>query len=119
MTNCVAAPGQVRLSDAEVHDILKAITIASEKSGVRWELVAIFGSRTDLSKKGGDIDLYVKVDSTTSADSVYVLKQKFRMELCDRLGNQKFDLVIDNALDPSTFIKSIVIPEKVDLWLNQ
>ena len=53
----------------------------------------IFGSRTDLSKKGGDIDIYIK---TSKKDNILKSKIAFLREFDKKFGEQKVDLLIDN-----------------------
>lgn len=55
--------------------------------------VYLFGSRTDDTKKGGDIDLYIETDITTG-----ILNRKLKMlgALQKVLGDQKIDIVINN-----------------------
>ncbi len=54
----------------------------------------IFGSRVDLAKKGGDIDLYIE---TIEPDIHVVQKQKnnFLDALHDAIGYQKIDIIIN------------------------
>jgi hypothetical protein len=53
----------------------------------------LFGSRVDLNKKGGDIDLYVETDmiNYTIASNK---KLNFLVELKKNIGDQKIDLVL-------------------------
>ncbi|WP_297092274.1 nucleotidyltransferase domain-containing protein [uncultured Draconibacterium sp.] len=57
--------------------------------------VSLFGSRTDDSKKGGDIDLFIK----NKDESLLTLERKihFLAELKAKIGEQKIDVVFDNA----------------------
>jgi predicted nucleotidyltransferase len=51
--------------------------------------VFLFGSRVDDSKKGGDIDLYIK----TEAANDFSHKIKFLVALEQQIGEQKIDVV--------------------------
>ena len=51
--------------------------------------VFLFGSRVDETKKGGDIDLYIK----TNAGNDLTHKIKLLVELEKKLGEQKIDIV--------------------------
>jgi len=51
--------------------------------------VLLFGSRVDDSKKGGDIDLYIK----TEAGNDFPHKIKFLVALEQQIGEQKIDVV--------------------------
>jgi len=55
--------------------------------------VRIFGSRADMNKRGGDIDIYIE---TTKNEKIIELKLKMLGELQDKLGEQKFDIIINN-----------------------
>lgn len=53
--------------------------------------VKIFGSRTDLNKKGGDIDIYIK---TKLDHDILKAKISFLREFEKRFGDQKVDLIV-------------------------
>lgn len=59
--------------------------------------IYLFGSRVDDSKKGGDIDLYVKVDNFD--DTLYEKKREFLFELKEIIGEQKIDLILSKDKD--------------------
>ncbi len=61
--------------------------------------VSLFGSRVDDTKKGGDIDLYIK----TKMGNELTHKIKFLVALEQKLGEQKIDVVI--AEDQSRLIE--------------
>jgi predicted nucleotidyltransferase len=65
-------------------------------------VVYLFGSRTDNSAKGGDIDLMVLSDSID-------LKSKTRIlwGLYENIGLQKIDLLINSFNDDSPFVQLI------------
>ena len=79
----------MRLEDYEIRAIKDAIYKMDSKAAVY-----LFGSRVDDTKKGGDIDLLVlsqrldKIDGWTIKD-----------EICDKIGQQKIDIVITNDTD--------------------
>lgn len=54
--------------------------------------VRIFGSRTDLSQKGGDIDVYIK---TSKENDILNRKLAFLREFEKKFGRQKVDLIIE------------------------
>ena len=54
--------------------------------------IYLFGSRTDLSQKGGDIDLYLIVDNKTD---LFEKKLKFLSRVKRILGDQKIDIVFN------------------------
>jgi len=51
--------------------------------------VYLFGSRTDLHKRGGDIDLLILSSLITEKD-----RRGLKLKLYDKLGEQKIDLLI-------------------------
>lgn len=56
--------------------------------------VFIFGSRTDMTQKGGDIDIYIQ---TTKKEAILKAKLAFLREFEKRFGEQKVDLLVDNG----------------------
>lgn len=55
--------------------------------------VLLFGSRTDDSARGGDIDLYIESE-ITDPDALVEAKLQALADLHNALGEQKIDLVI-------------------------
>lgn len=53
----------------------------------------LFGSRTDLNKKGGDIDLYIETNETNYEKAV-CKKLDFLCALKKEIGDQKIDVVL-------------------------
>jgi len=53
--------------------------------------VYLFGSRTDDHKRGGDIDLYLEIDPS---DEWFMRRIQLAVDLENRLGEQKIDLVV-------------------------
>ncbi len=62
--------------------------------------IYLFGSRTDDSKKGGDIDLYLVVKNH---DNLFEKKIKFLSRVKMELGEQKIDIVFN--LDDTRLIE--------------
>jgi aminoglycoside 6'-N-acetyltransferase len=79
-----------RISIAEAVALECAFTKYFQENDRLW----IFGSRTDLQKKGGDIDLYIETYAT-SAEAAYQMKVKFLSAFSDAIGEQKIDLVLN------------------------
>jgi predicted nucleotidyltransferase len=56
--------------------------------------VYLFGSRTDTSRRGGDIDLLIVLPHTLGADQRLDVRLKILAELHRRLGERKVDLIL-------------------------
>ena len=56
--------------------------------------VRIFGSRADLNRKGGDIDIYIK---TKKKKDILLFKIAFLRDFEKQHGEQKIDLVIETS----------------------
>ncbi len=106
----------VRLSEREFEGILQA---SKAVFGNKLLRIVLFGSRADLKKAGGDIDLAFEV-SGGPLDKHAILRE-LRVDLCARLGEQKFDLLIISD-DPSANTEresnfyGIVKPEGKIIW---
>jgi len=100
---------KVRLTEEQVKAIKEAVReVAGE--GAR---VFVFGSRADLSKKGGDIDLLVRVLHPLSDDERFEMKRRVFVELCKRLGERKIDLLVTD--EPRSPIEKIAMKEGVEI----
>jgi len=73
--------------------------------------IYLFGSRIDDSKRGGDIDLYVKSEELIA--NKFKKKIDFLVELENRIGEQKVDLIINN--DSNRLIEEIALSEGIKL----
>ncbi|QWK19824.1 MAG: nucleotidyltransferase domain-containing protein [Hydrogenobacter thermophilus] len=86
---------KVRLSKEEVEtikSIVKKYDPAAE--------ILIFGSRTDLTKRGGDIDMLI-----VSGKIDYRIRRKIRVDLQLALGDRKVDLIITDDPEKNEFTK--------------
>jgi predicted nucleotidyltransferase len=57
-------------------------------------VVYLFGSRTDDTKKGGDIDLYIQLPHEPEPENLIMQKAEFLGKLDLLLGEQKIDVLI-------------------------
>jgi len=64
--------------------------------------VYLFGSRTDDSAKGGDIDLLVQLDKPVNEKERKILKLVARLQI--RLGDQPIDVLVQ---DPETVLQPV------------
>lgn len=92
----------MRLKEQEIEAIKKVTkTIFGEKA-----LIRLFGSRTDDSLKGGDIDLLIDCNQNISLSEQYRLKIRFLVELKKIVGDQKIDVLIDGG-QRQNFVQTI------------
>lgn len=81
---------KVRLSSNDLDAIINLFHQHFLQDDKLW----IFGSRTDLTRKGGDIDLYVETNAE-SADKAIKMKANYLWDLEKKIGEQKVDLVLN------------------------
>ena len=106
---------EVRLTAREKEGIRTAVEGACARTGVSWKRISLFGSRVDLLAKGGDIDLYVEIDALPDRDPG-TFARALCLEIQDRLGERKIDLVVDDGARDLGAFGQIVKQTKVDLW---
>lgn len=80
----------MRLSEFEIESIK---SVACEVWGSET-IIYLFGSRTDDSKKGGDIDLFVDLEAEQEPKKIMLQKAEFLGKLDILLGEQKIDLLV-------------------------
>lgn len=78
----------MRLTDTEVMAIREAVREVDTQAQTY-----LFGSRTDDSKRGGDIDLLIVSGKMNAAD-----RRRLKLRLYDRIGEQKIDVVLAHDL---------------------
>ena len=111
---------KIRLSDSEIQSIISATTSVLRLKGFEPKEISIFGSRTSLEKKGGDIDLYILLKNTSKKNrteqNINGLKRELRISLEDRLGEQKIDIILDDGVCELGSFKEVIRSTKVILW---
>ncbi len=80
---------KVRLKEFEIKAILELFATYFLPSDHIW----LFGSRANMSKRGGDIDLYI--ETSLPAAQAFDKRLNFQVDLCDLIGDQKIDVVIN------------------------
>lgn len=85
----------MRLKQYEINTIKANFTNTFQEGEV-----FLFGSRTNDSKRGGDIDLFLEVVNRTD---LFEKKIKFLAKLKRALGDQKIDIVFNE--DPNRLIE--------------
>jgi len=73
---------------------LDAIILAFRNTFADTDHLWIFGSRIDLTARGGDIDLYIET-SNADIDDVIVRKSKMITSIWRAIGEQKVDVVLN------------------------
>lgn len=81
---------QVRLEDFQLQTILNSFNAHFLPDDHLW----IFGSRVELYKRGGDIDLYIETKCANAKDA-YERETRFISEIWDKIGEQKIDIVMN------------------------
>ncbi|MFA4922697.1 MAG: nucleotidyltransferase domain-containing protein [Ignavibacteriaceae bacterium] len=84
----------MRLKEFEIEAIKSSVKKYDENSRV-----FLFGSRTDDTKKGGDIDILIISDKIKNKEI-----RKIRLGIFDLIGEQKID-IISSPLLSSAFIE--------------
>ena len=89
----------MRLSDFERSAIK---TLATQFYGQQAKVI-LFGSRVDDTKKGGDIDVFIE----TPLESGIKDKLNFLVQLENKIGEQKIDLIVKSKNSPNKAIFDI------------
>lgn len=71
-----------------------AISQAAAETLPSGALVSLFGSRTDDTRKGGDIDLLVETQQSIPAEQWVAQRSRFVASIWRRLGEQRIDVVL-------------------------
>lgn len=87
----------MRINKNEIR-IIKSSILSKDKNAK----VFLFGSRTDDSKKGGDIDILILSDKISFVDIIDI-----KVSIFKHLEEQKIDIVVAKRLDENPFIKKI------------
>ena len=85
----------MRITEHQKNVIIDAVKNADPNAKV-W----LFGSRVDDSKKGGDIDIAVFSEIINKNVMQEIQIRRF---ICDRIGEQKIDIVTTNSRKEAIF----------------
>ena len=93
----------VRLTDSQILEI----RLAFQESFLNNDKLWLFGSRSNLQKKGGDIDLYVETDLDIT--NVLAAKLAFARRLFLAFDDRKIDIVVryKNAKEQEIYQQAI------------
>ena len=94
----------MRLTEDERRDI----TVAASAVLPRGCRVSLFGSRTDDSKRGGDVDLLVEFPVIPSASELVRLRSLLTVQLYRRMGERRIDIVMT---DMGTADERLIVSE--------
>lgn len=86
-----------------------ALEVAFRESFLPQDQLWIFGSRADLTKKGGDIDLYIETNA--NLDEGVMKQSHFWSKLQQLLGEQQIDIVL-NIINNSKILPIYEIAKK-------
>jgi len=84
----------MRITEHEKDTIIEAVKNIDPDAKI-W----LFGSRTDDHKKGGDIDIGILSSKVDVMEEIAI-----RQNICDRIGDQKIDLVVSKDGQQAFFI---------------
>lgn len=85
----------IRINPSEIESIVSLFKMFFDGKDHLW----IFGSRVDLKKKGGDIDLYIETH-ISDVQEVNKAKIDFLAKLYHAIGDQKIDVIINRVSHP-------------------
>lgn len=85
--------------DSHIQKIIKQSILHADENAE----VYLYGSRTDDSKKGGDIDILVISDKISLNEKLKILNDIF-----SQIEEQKIDLLIAKNKNESAFVKYIL-----------
>ena len=92
--NVSITPQAVRLKPDEIKKIKEAVHEYDKEAGIY-----IFGSRADLTKKGGDLDILV-----ISRRILPIQRRFIKINMYKMLGEQKIDIIVTEEIN-SPFLK--------------
>ena len=95
----------MRIKEYEKDVIVEAVKTMDKDARV-W----LFGSRVNDAKKGGDVDIAIFSDKINKE---VMTKIKVRRFICDRIGEQKIDIVTTS--DGKEAIFKLAVAEGIEL----
>lgn len=104
--------GEFRLSTKEAIEL----EIAFKKVFLEQDKLYIFGSRANIYKTGGDIDLYIETHEK-SVEQAVAMKNQFSQALFKCFGEQKIDVVL-NILNLKTHLPIYDIAKKEGILIK-
>lgn len=102
----------IRLSALEQAGLLESFEAELPKRG--GGQVWLFGSRTNLEAKGGDIDLYIELNQPLEDQLAFIIQLSIALE--ERLGERKIDLVVKAPNTQDSTLYQMAKQRGVLLW---
>lgn len=102
----------IRLSTQEIIGLLESFDAEIPKHG--GGRVWLFGSRVNLSAKGGDIDLYVELNQPLDNKITFGIDLEIAIQ--KRLGERKIDIVVKAPNTAASALHEIAKQRGVLLW---
>jgi predicted nucleotidyltransferase len=104
----------MRLKPWEIDGIVEAIECVLKKEGISLRDIELrlYGSRADDQKKGGDIDLLLRIPSKILA-KIEDLRFRINIEMQKRIGEQKIDLLVIDQNPPEKPFHRIALRESL------
>ena len=75
--------------------------------------IYLFGSRVDDKLKGGDIDLFIQLDTILSTKELLKKKSILKIKLYDKIGEQQIDIIVSK--DKTRLIKQEALNKGIKL----
>ncbi len=101
---------KVRLNETEINCLISKFKTIFSDTDELW----LFGSRVDLTKKGGDIDLFIRTNQTYE-DALFTMQIKFLASVKNEIGEQKIDVVIQTPKSQHQKIFDVALEHGVRL----
>ena len=108
---------RIRLTWQEQQALISAlqealmVALQNSRAGPWQAKIWLFGSRTDPSKKGGDIDLFVDIDTELEEESSW--RRLMIRKIHEKIGERRIDLVIRTLTSPPSALYDLILEEGV------
>lgn len=102
----------IRLSEHDKAGLLEILETELTKCG--GGQVWLFGSRTNMTAKGGDIDLYIELNQPIKNKFAFTIHLSIALE--KKLGERKIDLVVKAPNTPDSALHQIAKQRGILLW---
>ncbi len=113
MSNVNSKSPKIRLSSFQIDGIVKAIETVFQKHSLALceGTLFLYGSRVDIEKKGGDIDLLFEISDPVFSQC-RLLESELLVQMKINIGDQKIDLLIRKKNASLTPFEKIALQSK-------